>query len=211
MICPVKNYRITQGFGGSFTGTSRQAKHQGIDFVSPDLKVYSAHNGTVRSVGFQPKLAGNYITIWTEDKQLYTCYFHLASLPQLRVGQYVSEGQEIGIMGRTGNSTGVHLHFELRKPKLWGIRYDFLDPTPFLNSVPTPQPQPNPTHLEPFKVQVQRGDGLSMLAKKGGLPNPSSPTTWQAIYNLNQGYRGSWDWKSMNARLKVGDWIIVKL
>ena len=55
---------------------------------------------------------GNYVKI-DHGNGYVTIYMHLTSA-DVSPGQYVSKGQKIGVMGSTGNSTGTHLHFQLR-------------------------------------------------------------------------------------------------
>ena len=62
---------------------------------------------------------GNVVMI-QHSNGLVTLYAHLRSI-QVVAGQYVSQRQQIGLIGSTGNSTGPHLHFEVRKN---GVRVD---------------------------------------------------------------------------------------
>ena len=86
--------------------------HEGIDIAnSVGTPIYAADPGKViftgRSSGY-----GNLIRI-NHGGGLVTCYGHLKSFA-VSSGQYVDRGQLIGYMGNTGNSTGPHLHFEVR-------------------------------------------------------------------------------------------------
>jgi hypothetical protein len=74
----------------------------------------------------------------------------------------------------------------------------------------TPVPTPKPETGKPTHITVQAGWGLSHVATAAGLDNPGSEATWKAIYNLNQGLRGSWDWNSLNARMGAGDVLRVR-
>jgi murein DD-endopeptidase MepM/ murein hydrolase activator NlpD len=86
--------------------------HAGIDMPLPEgTGLRAADGGTVAIAGWVGGY-GNYICI-QHSGSLSTCYGHLSSIG-VSVGQQVSQGQVIGASGNTGNSTGPHLHFEVR-------------------------------------------------------------------------------------------------
>ena len=82
--------------------------HRAVDFYHPSLDIRAAGRGTVIFAGDNGGL-GNHIEV-RHSPTLVTGYSHLSSIG-VSVGQAVSQGQSIGIMGTTGTSTGVHLHF----------------------------------------------------------------------------------------------------
>jgi murein DD-endopeptidase MepM/ murein hydrolase activator NlpD len=87
--------------------------HKGIDIARPSNRtIKAADNGKVVSAGYDGGY-GNKIVI-DHQNGLRTVYAHLDSIG-VSVGQTVSQGSAIGVMGSTGNSTGVHLHFEVYK------------------------------------------------------------------------------------------------
>ncbi|MBP3952624.1 peptidoglycan DD-metalloendopeptidase family protein [Bacillus suaedae] len=99
------------GYISSYQGNRWGRFHRGIDIARPsNYNILSADNGTVTSVGYQGGY-GNVVRI-NHNNGIETLYAHLDSI-DVSVGQTVSQGQKIGVMGRTGNSTGVHLHFEI--------------------------------------------------------------------------------------------------
>jgi murein DD-endopeptidase MepM/ murein hydrolase activator NlpD len=101
--------------------------HTGIDLVEPfGSPIYAADDGVVALVGTSSSGYGRYVVI-AHSGGLDTLYGHL-STSLVKVGQLVSQGQTIGLEGSTGNSTGPHLHFELR------IRQQPIDPAPYLPS-----------------------------------------------------------------------------
>ena len=84
-------------------------KHPAIDIVpNRNLNAYAAYNGVVVTNSFKFD-NGNYIVIKTDDNK-YLMYAHLSE-KFVNEGQRVTKGQIIGIIGRTGFATGVHLHF----------------------------------------------------------------------------------------------------
>ena len=86
--------------------------HAGIDMPMPEgTGLRAADGGTVAIAGLTGGY-GNYTCI-QHGGGLSTCYAHQASI-SVSVGQSVSQGQVIGGSGNTGNSTGPHLHFEVR-------------------------------------------------------------------------------------------------
>lgn len=99
--------------------------HTGIDLVEPfGSPIYAADDGVVALVGSSGSGYGTYVVI-AHSGGLDTLYGHL-STALVKVGQLVSQGQPIGLEGSSGNSTGAHLHFELR------INQKPVDPTPYL-------------------------------------------------------------------------------
>jgi murein DD-endopeptidase MepM/ murein hydrolase activator NlpD len=101
---PLKNFQWMQGF--SLGG------HEGVD-LSSDIgsPVLAAGGGTVAFSGWNDTGYGNVVVLAHGDT--FTIYGHLASL-NVRCGQSVSAGQQIATSGNSGNSTGPHLHFEVR-------------------------------------------------------------------------------------------------
>jgi murein DD-endopeptidase MepM/ murein hydrolase activator NlpD len=109
---PVTHVQKTSSFGfrtDPFTG--RPAFHPGQDFAGAyRTPVHVTANGVVAFTG-QRTGYGNTIEI-DHGHGLLTRYAHLAAI-MVRPGQTVTVGQQIGAMGSTGRSTGVHLHYEV--------------------------------------------------------------------------------------------------
>jgi murein DD-endopeptidase MepM/ murein hydrolase activator NlpD len=134
-IWPEPTATITQPFGptsfwfeppyGSYAHF-----HTGIDISAPaGTPVLAADDGVVLLAGGSIVNGvlvgyGNYVVIAHSDG-LTTLYGHLLVI-QVKVGDQISQGQMIGNEGSTGNSTGAHLHFELRQGNTP------IDPAPFL-------------------------------------------------------------------------------
>ncbi|WP_066296079.1 M23 family metallopeptidase [Bacillus sp. FJAT-29937] len=101
------------GYVSSHVGNRWGRLHKGIDIARPSNRtIKAADNGVVVSAGYQGSF-GNKIEI-DHQNGYRTIYAHLSSI-NVKPGQVVSKGSKIGVMGSTGNSTGVHLHFELYK------------------------------------------------------------------------------------------------
>ncbi|WP_255345789.1 peptidoglycan DD-metalloendopeptidase family protein [Streptomyces chartreusis] len=102
--------------------------HTGVDFVAPTgTPVKAAGPGVVYSAGWAGPY-GNQVII-RHDDGMYSQYAHLAKTPQVKAGQKVSGGQQIGVSGATGNVTGPHLHFEIRTGPAYGTD---ISPIPYL-------------------------------------------------------------------------------
>ncbi|MFI8509774.1 peptidoglycan DD-metalloendopeptidase family protein [Streptomyces sp. NPDC085460] len=96
--------------------------HTGADFIaSSGTTVRAVGAGTVVSAGYSGAY-GNEVVIQHADGN-YSQYAHLSSLA-VSAGQSVSGGQQIGLSGSTGNSTGPHLHFEIRTSPSYGADID---------------------------------------------------------------------------------------
>ena len=129
-IWPEPQAQISQRFGPStfwfeppYNGYAHF--HTGIDLVEKlGSPVYAADDGIVALVGSSGSGYGTYVVI-AHSGGLDTLYGHL-SAALVKVGQRVTQGQPVGLEGSTGNSTGPHLHFELR------INQKPVDPSPYL-------------------------------------------------------------------------------
>ncbi|MGG0717551.1 M23 family metallopeptidase [Robertmurraya massiliosenegalensis] len=101
------------GYISSKQGQRWGKLHKGIDIARPsDRTIKASDNGIVKSAGWSGGY-GNKVVI-NHQNGYETVYAHLSSI-DVEVGQTVSKGMKIGVMGSTGNSTGVHLHFEIYK------------------------------------------------------------------------------------------------
>lgn len=114
-------YELSAGFGKG--GDRWSSKHSGQDFAVPNgTPVKSVSSGTVVKAG--PNGAGdgssygNAIVVKHENGT-YSQYAHLSKL-NVKAGQQVDSGQKIGLSGSTGNSSGPHLHFEIRSTPDYG-------------------------------------------------------------------------------------------
>jgi murein DD-endopeptidase MepM/ murein hydrolase activator NlpD len=111
---PLRNYRLTSSFGmrrNPVTGNMRV--HEGLDLAAPlGTEVYAAGDGVVTEVGDDP-IYGNYIIIKHRGGWA-SLYGHLQRIGAV-LQSSVKTGMIIGWVGSTGQSTGPHLHFELRQ------------------------------------------------------------------------------------------------
>ena len=111
---PLKDFRITSRFGPRQNPvTGNHTIHQGLDLAAPEgTPVYATREGTVSDQGTDPVL-GRYIIISHSDNWV-SLYGHLSRI-ETSLRQQVNSGTLIGRVGSTGQSTGPHLHFELRQ------------------------------------------------------------------------------------------------
>ena len=109
LIKPVTG-TITSRFGS--VSRIRSSAHTGLDIGSPSgTSVKAAASGTVIWAGYKGSL-GNLVVI-SHSNGVQTYYGHCSKI-YVSAGQSVSQGQVISAVGSTGNSTGPHLHFEIR-------------------------------------------------------------------------------------------------
>ncbi|MFD2672181.1 peptidoglycan DD-metalloendopeptidase family protein [Marinicrinis sediminis] len=104
---PVKGGTLTSSYGMRWG-----SMHKGIDMVSKDKTILAADSGEVTFAG---KKSGYGNAVIIDHKNGYqTLYAHLNKV-SVSAGTKVEKGEQVGVMGNTGNSTGVHLHFEILK------------------------------------------------------------------------------------------------
>lgn len=146
--------------------TGQTEIHRGLDIsTGANDPVYSMLDGIVHSLGYSSS-RGNWIIIYDNNPNsstygYATLYMHLRDAPLVSQAQNVVVGQQVGVEGTTGQSTGIHLHVEMQDLNRWGgqwhssyVQSDYLDPTTFMNipnvegtecfynGIPVPPPTP---------------------------------------------------------------------
>ncbi len=133
MGLPIKNGKITTKYKKLGKMWSK-GYHTGVDFAVPsgteiiavaDGKIENANWGKSYGIQAVQKVAGGWVI-----------YAHLSKL-DVKPGDVIKAGQRIGASGNTGNSSGPHLHFEMRDNIRWSAGKD-LDPSEILgvNALP---------------------------------------------------------------------------
>jgi hypothetical protein len=137
LISPFKNSRvsnliITSPYGVRIHPITKIKKmHDGVDLIvqNDDWTLQAPADGNVIYAGWVSGY-GNFIQI-KHANDFSTCYGHLKSL-NVVVGNAVHQGEVIGVAGNTGNSTGTHLHYEVRKYTNEPLSGQSVDPSPYL-------------------------------------------------------------------------------
>ena len=149
--------------------------HKGIDLVANprnnNAEIVALEDGTVTGVRKKGKQHGDgcYVRI-KHSNGYYTLYYHLKSDSiVVNKGDKVKKGQKIGIIGTTGQSTGIHLHFQIDK----GGSASAINPYDYVFK-DKELVKKNKT----ITYTVKKGDNLSKIAKKYG-------TTYQKIAKDN--------------------------
>ena len=110
-----REYPVTSPFGWRWHPIyGQQILHSGVDLGAPcGTSALATANGVVTQVAYNP-WGGNYVTLnygVVGGNSYQAMYLHL-SAQTVYVGQQVTKGQQVGITGTTGSSTGCHLHYE---------------------------------------------------------------------------------------------------
>ncbi|NLK97826.1 MAG: peptidoglycan DD-metalloendopeptidase family protein [Epulopiscium sp.] len=111
--------RLSSGFGSRWGNF-----HAGIDLAAPTgTPIYAADGGTVVEAGWHGGYG--YLVRIDHGNGFETYYGHTSKI-YVTVGQKVAKGEKIAAVGSTGNSTGSHLHFEIRKDGVPKNPYNYL-------------------------------------------------------------------------------------
>lgn len=131
MASPIANGKITTPYGK--TGKMwKTGKHTGVDYAVPTgTDILAACDGTVQGNNWG-KAYGKQVIVKAKinGKDLWMIYAH-CSQTFVKAGAKVKTGQHIAESGNTGNSSGPHLHFEVRDGARWSASKD-VDPQPVL-------------------------------------------------------------------------------
>ncbi len=130
---PVSKYTLSATYGKG--GTMWSHKQSGQDFAVPvGTPVDAVSAGTVVKAGpnggGDGPAYGNAIVI-KHANNTYSQYAHLSKI-QVKIGEKVTKGERIALSGNTGNSSGPHLHFEIRTTPNYGSA---VNPVAFLRNV----------------------------------------------------------------------------
>lgn len=162
---PIKTdkLRVTSKYGKrEYTYRGKRVKdfHNGIDLIGGH-EIVAAADGEVVSTRNEGKQYGNgcYVRI-KHSNGLYTLYYHLKSgSVTVKKGEKVTKGQVIGIIGKTGKATGVHLHYQIDK----GSSATAIDPTEYvLNGKEIVEEAP----IAPEKPKDPANENLLLLVRR---------------------------------------------
>jgi hypothetical protein len=130
---PVRGRHNYGGEGDRFGAPRAGHSHQGQDVLAAcGTKLVAAQGGKVVYSGYQ-SAAGNYIVIHGIDGT-DNAYMHLAQPSAFSEGDSVFTGQQLGVVGDTGDATACHLHFEIWTAPGWYNGGHVIDPLPALQS-----------------------------------------------------------------------------
>ena len=119
MALPIKNGKITTPFNKKGK-MWKSGFHTGVDFaVAEGTDIVAAVDGKVLANNWG-KAYGKQIIVeyGLHSKKVYMIYAHLSKV-LVKAGDKITKGQKIGKSGNTGNSSGPHLHFEVRDNARW--------------------------------------------------------------------------------------------
>lgn len=164
--------RLTSGFR-----TKERPSHNGVDFAQTGtVEIKAVANGRVMR-SYLSKSYGEVIFILHNigGQEYETVYAHMRSgSRRFNEGQNVNQGDVIGIMGNTGDSSGQHLHFELHKGR-WNInKTNAVNPIPFIEQ-PAPQPQPAPVQPSTRFIHLPANAATWTVYKLDRPPVKSNP------------------------------------
>jgi murein DD-endopeptidase MepM/ murein hydrolase activator NlpD len=132
-IFPVQGTHNYGGASARFGAVRSGHTHQGQDVMAAcGTKLTAAQGGTVKYAAYQ-SAAGYYIVIHGLDGT-DNAYMHLAGPTPFAAGDTVFTGQQIGVVGDTGDATACHLHFEIWTAPGWYNGGHVIDPLPLLQA-----------------------------------------------------------------------------
>lgn len=193
------NIKITSNYGNreyKYHGKLIKDFHHGIDLIGGS-NILAFEDGVVTSISNTGVQYGKacYVRI-KHSNGYYTLYYHLKSGSVcVNVGDKVTKGQKIGVMGATGQATGVHLHFQIDKGNSASSinPYDYLfNNKEFIKKEETPQPTTSKPDILLMVKKTIRGDYGNGDARKKALGNYYNDVQHQ----VNENYKHNttnWD------------------
>lgn len=109
----VGQFNVTATFGQQ--GKYWENGHKGVDIVCSNRNVYATCDGTVRVIAYDAKGWGQYVTVGDSTGDIHIFCHLVKNSVNVKVGDRVSRTTKLATMGTTGNSTGVHLHYQINR------------------------------------------------------------------------------------------------
>ena len=193
-----ENIKITSRYGNRkyyYQGKLVKDFHNGIDLVpSPcnNNEILAFADGVVTSMQKTGRQYGTgcYVRI-KHSNGLYTLYYHLKSgTICVNVGDKVKKGQKLGIIGTTGKSTGIHLHFQIDKGSSKTSRnpYDYLfNNKIFIEEKAQELPKVNKPNILLMVKKTIRGDYGNGQTRKNKLGKYYNEVQHQVNLNYKNG------------------------
>jgi murein DD-endopeptidase MepM/ murein hydrolase activator NlpD len=157
---PTETHNVTSGFE-----TPERPDHYGVDFSDGNVHdIVASADGTVTRSEVSDSYGEVVYILHNINGQDYeTVYAHMATGSRtVALGDTVTQGQKLGVMGSTGDSTGLHLHFELYKGRWTADHANAIDPMTMLG-VPTTGDPADPNASTKSPQQIQNNKIVSML------------------------------------------------
>lgn len=166
--------RLTSGFR-----PPDRPDHTGMDFtdtdrleLKQDVYILAFADGTVTDTTIG-SLVGYNADIEHEGRIL-TRYNHMkAGSVKVKAGQVVKKGDILGVMGTTGNSTGIHLHFEVKENSTKWSNGVWVNPEPYLLGQKTIA-----SANEPVAVPLKAGDRVKLISSASKYATGEAIPAW---------------------------------
>ena len=199
------SHRVTQHYGQrpEVYAVWGLRGHNGIDYSAVvGTEVHSVADGVVAWVDNDPKGYGMYVRVWHPALRVHSFYGHLSE-QKVAKGDAVTEGEVIALTGNTGNSTGPHLHYELRIADaagnyllVDGMKSGAVDPLSFMAGLDRgatpfvpPRYEPTPEFLRALAFVLEHEGGWADNPQDSGGPTMKGITLatyarWRAAQGL---------------------------
>lgn len=198
LIYPTDEHSIGSGYGEYRKYTDSVSTHVGLDFgIRLNSPIYAAASGEVLFAGWDNEnssRAYGYMVKIKHSNGMVTLYAHM-NKTIAKTGDYVQVGDVIGLVGSTGNSTGPHLHFELRRNEKcrWDGNPEYpntylkctLDPEPYLTGQISAAPAES-TGFDPSEVS---DINLYPVGRNQPIPLCVEPSSLRSV-NTDRSYFG---------------------
>ncbi len=188
-INPLATYKL-----GSKFGMRNGRMHLGVDLLAPaGTDILAADSGTVVFTGYRNSYG---LLVIIEHGNGFTTYYSHCSSVSVNAGDDVAKGQKIAAVGRTGNATGTHVHFEVRKngicvnpanyisitgvstvPEQKNATEEVAAPLPAITPIIDTDPEQTTETAEPLKTQVAPENPPASATPEAISPEALSVTT----------------------------------
>lgn len=137
--------------------------HGGVDYgVATGTPVMAVKDGIVQPTGYDSDGFGNYVKVLHDDG--YTSYYGHLSSKNVPEGSSIKAGQVVGLSGNSGNSTGPHLHFEVRRGE------SKVDPLGYLSGAASLDANSASSVYSANAIEDVGVSGTSLFDMKSGTP-----------------------------------------